>query len=392
MFSRARARGPGGREKKRFCGSVGGATTTSAFAYAPAVTDDEASESSTGEGRFHAPCGSYDGSFDILTHTGDVRKIEETAVFTFASVVENPGVIAVTATGRNPFGAFTMTGTCGSDGLRLLLVRKYHAAPAAKPKAAKPKKPKKAALKRRRTPSALAVEAGLAGGKPGGKRRAPARPRGPFGGKEPRTHERGAGTPAPPPTGTCARSPSTRGGHRGHGQNCKVGDAGLPLASVFDAARDALADANGGPTPPCGAGGAPGRVTAAPSVSRREAAALVKALVTPRALDPAWVEAFRPEEPRKTKAGGRDRSGKRTFGGFVGTEAATSLVSELEYEKCLRLFQEAFDKGNLSRLWPVAHDLLDDALARVSPGAGRRRDVGQLQTALLSRSDSTRFG
>ena len=114
-----------------------------------------------------------------------MRKIEETAVFTFASVVENPGVIAVTATGRNPFGAFTMTGTCGSDGLRLLLVRKYHAAPAPKPKAAKPKKPKKAALKRRRTPSALAVEAGLAGGKPGGKRRAPARPRGPFGGRRP---------------------------------------------------------------------------------------------------------------------------------------------------------------------------------------------------------------
>ena len=80
---------------------VGAATTTSAFAYAPTVTDDE-SDASKGDGKDGGgaarvplfPCGAYAGSFDMLTHQGLVRTIKESAVFSFES---KENVVAVTA-------------------------------------------------------------------------------------------------------------------------------------------------------------------------------------------------------------------------------------------------------------------------------------------------------
>ena len=109
----------------------------------------------------------------------------------------------------------------------------------------------------------------------------------------------------------------------------------------------------------------------APSVTRAEARKLVAGLVAPAPLDPDWVaENFKPEEPKQKKGSKQKKGGAvretRAFGGFNGAEAATSLVSELEYERCLRLFQEAFDRGNLSRLWPVAHAALGISVARSS--------------------------
>ena len=86
---------------------------------------------------------------------------------------------------------------------------------------------------------------------------------------------------------------------------------------------------------------------------------MVRALVAPRALEPALAQKFKIDDDRR-----RESSRKRTFGDFRGDTAATTLVSELEYERCLRLFGDAFDKGNLSRLWPVAHAAQCCALER----------------------------
>ena len=307
-----------------------GAATTSPFRYAPAA----------GGGRLAD--GPFAGSFDLATPSGP-RTVEESAAFGFAP--DGPR-IAISATGANAFGAFSMAGSCAADGSDLLLVRKYDP-----PKKKTPKRKKKMTVKRNRKPAAAAPAKRVRTRSP----RPPAAPStaGKFGGKEPRRDPESGG-PASPSRNRAA--PATRGGHRGAAGEST--DAGRPLAQVFDAAKRVRDEG--------------GAVSRAPSVTRAEARALVAGLVAPAPLDPDWVaENFKPEEP-KQKKGSKQKKGAavretRAFGGFNGAEAATSLVSELEYERCLRLFQEAFDRGNLSRLWPVAHAALDDALQRVRP-------------------------
>ena len=45
-----------------------------------------------------------------------------------------------------------------------------------------------------------------------------------------------------------------------------------------------------------------------------------------------------------------------------GETAATTLLSEIDYERCLRDFQDAFEKGHLTEFWVAVENRLTQAL------------------------------
>ena len=77
-------------------------------------------------------------------------------------------------------------------------------------------------------------------------------------------------------------------------------------------------------------------VLRAPSRTIEEAASDVKKLVAPSDVPPQTRERLKSSQ----------RGGRR-FGCFDGEQAATTLLSEIDYERCLREFEDAFEKGHL---------------------------------------------
>ena len=88
-------------------------------------------------------------------------------------------------------------------------------------------------------------------------------------------------------------------------------------------------------------------------MTREEAAQLIAALIEPKPLT------------AEQRADPTEMARRKQFG-CESRECAATLTSELEYERLVRTFIEAFEKGNLTRLWPTAHEALDKALEKIA--------------------------
>ena len=93
-------------------------------------------------------------------------------------------------------------------------------------------------------------------------------------------------------------------------------------------------------------------VLRAPYRTIEEAASDVKKLVT--------IENVPPQTRERLKSS--QRGAGRRFGCFDGEEAATTLLSEIDYERCLREFEDAFEKGHLADFWLAVETRLATAL------------------------------
>ena len=121
----------------------------------------------------------------------------------------------------------------------------------------------------------------------------------------------------------------------------KMVDAGRPLADVFEAVASAQET---GRVP----------VLRAPSRTIEEAASDIKKLVT--------IENVPPQTRERLKSS--QRGAGRRFGCFDGEQAATTLLSEIDYERCLREFENAFEKGHLADFWLAVETRLAAALGQ----------------------------
>ncbi len=116
-------------------------------------------------------------------------------------------------------------------------------------------------------------------------------------------------------------------------------DAGRPLADVFEAVASAQET---GRVP----------VLRAPSRTVEEATTEIKKLVT--------IENVPPHTRERLKSS--QRGAGRRFGCFDGDRAAATLLSEIDYERCLREFEDAFEKGHLADFWLAVETRLATAL------------------------------
>ena len=97
-------------------------------------------------------------------------------------------------------------------------------------------------------------------------------------------------------------------------------------------------------------------VLRAPSRSIEEAASDIKKLVT--------IEVVPPQTRERLKSS--QRGAGRRFGCFDGDRAATTLLSEIDYERCLRDFENAFAKGHLADFWLAVETRLAAALEQAA--------------------------
>jgi hypothetical protein len=255
----------------------------------------------------------YDGGFDLKQLTGNLR-VDEALSLTIADAVD--GRRTIKCVGDNRFGHFEMSGSCLEDGTDCVLVRIYAPKQVARPRRRAAPAPKREPSQRARQPT---------------KRRKLEK----YGGKEPRFDPEGKDEVR------SARTPSTR---RGQVDARRGLDVGRPLAEVFEAV--AAAQKNGRVP-----------VLTAPSRSIEEASRDIKELLEPSSVPDATRERLQSPQPQKP------RSGKlRPFGCFDGATAATTLLSEIDYERCLRDFQDAFEKGHLTDFWLAVENRLTQAL------------------------------
>jgi hypothetical protein len=123
----------------------------------------------------------------------------------------------------------------------------------------------------------------------------------------------------------------------------KMVDAGRPLADVFEAVASAQET---GLVP----------VLRAPTRTIEEASLHVSYLVEPRDVPPQTRERLKSSQ----------RGAGRRFGCFDGDRAATTLLSEIDYERCLRDFENAFAKGHLADFWLAVEMRLAAALEQAA--------------------------
>ena len=304
------------------------ATETSAFRY-------DARQLPQMDNR-HEASGTYDGGFDLglnehKQNIAEVLRIEVDEV--------KDGRRQVRCEGDNKFGHFEMGGSCLEDGSDCVLVRTYAVKPIQRPRRRVALAPKRELSQRARQPARKKLK-------------------GKYGGKEPRFD------PDEKEEVRSARTPSTRKQQGGRFQ-----DVGRPLAEVFEAVAAAQQNKRVG-------------VLNAPSRTIEEAAADIKQLLEPLAVPPHTRERLKsPQQGQR-----RPSTGKlRPFGCFDGDTAATTLLSEIDYERCLRDFQDAFERGHLADFWLAVEARLTQALEQAEAEGARpqiiRLDCGHKKGA-----------
>lgn len=231
--------------------------------------------------------------------------------------------LEIEASGMNEYGPFCMVGQCEADGTRLQLVRRY--------------KPPVVAKESSRSCGSVVASMST-----------------------PEQHAPDHDAPSRPSKLLDSLGPAriTRASRTAVSRD---DDAGAPLARLFEQARETVSDVP--------------RARRVRTVDIAEAAALVSELI----------------EPRPVKAGGAQR---RRFSftdenllrrACSATERSTTLVSELDYERYVRIFVDAFEKGGFGRLWAIASQLLDESIE-----ATPAEPEPQIVRLVLSKEDDAR--